>query len=1061
VTQDGRRSIGSYTEAVTCPACGQAVQDDARFCPSCGAPLAPASTGRGTRRTVTVLFADVVGSTGLGERLDPEAVRSLMARHFASARGAIERHGGTVEKFIGDAVMAVFGIPRVHEDDALRAVRAAVELRDALEGSGLQVRIGLNTGEVVSGDGGETLVTGDTVNTAARLEQAAQPGEIILGPHTVELVRDAVSVDPMSMLDLKGKAAPVAAHRLRDLVGDVGRRRRLEGSIVGRERELARLLDTWRVASGQPRLVTILAAAGVGKSRLLREVGSALADEAQLLRGRCLPYGDGITYWPIRELAYELAGIGEADARAAALAKLGAALPGEPPEVARAVAAAIGLDPDPARQEEIFWAVRRTLEATARRGRLAVFVEDLHWAEHTMLDLLEYVLEMATAPMLIVATARPELLTARPGWGSGAGAELLRLEPLPADAAEALLLAQPGADGLPDGLRDRILNAAEGNALFLEEMVGMLRDRGSLSQEDGAWRLTAATSQTEVPPTVQALLAARLDELPSEERAVAEHGAVIGRSFEADAVSAIAPAGLQTDLARRLLSLVRKELLRPDRSLLTDGDAFSFRHILIRDAAYAALPKAERAVLHERFADWLVQVAGDRIGEFEEVVGYHLGQAVEYRRALGETGPEVDALAQRAAETLRSAGRRARLRYDYAAVASLLSRSTGLATVTDVELGRDLVYLRSAQVALGQLDAARRSVERIDQVVAVIDDVELRLRRDLLLYLMPAAEGSFLSDRRADAERVFREAEAANLPGVQASALVQLGVAELLAGRPMEEFRLLERAESYALRDPDPMVLRVVRLYIANRLPGLPMPVDEIERRLREQLELAVDVEVRAEAIIGLAFVAAAGGHTDDARSLAADVRRVAEEVGIRGFVRDSWAGTAASIELLCGAPDRGEAILREVYPEVLRLQDWWEVGQYAPQLAWMTAFQRDRLTEERAAEVAELVRVGRSIPDEKQPIETARGDQALALVASWRGDHDDAVRTAEAAAAAATSAGGSYEAAVALLVLATVLNAAGRAEAAHDAATRARETAASNGLRPLEHMAESMIQGS
>ena len=1016
---------------------------------------------RVSRRTVTVLFADIVGSTAIGEQLDPEVVRSRLGRHFASARQVIERHGGTVEKFIGDAVMAVFGIPRVHENDALRAVRAAVELRDGLERNGLTFRIGLNTGEVVGGHGsGETLVTGDTVNTAARLEQAATPGQVLIGERTFELVRDAVRAEPVPPLELKGKAAPTVAYRLLEVVGDEGRRRRLEGPIVGREREVARLVAAWRASVERPRLVTILAPAGVGKSRLLRELGLTLADEAQVLRGRCLPYGDGITYWPVRELVYALVDITDADDRISALARLRATLPDdEPPDVARFLAVAIGLETAAVSQEEIFWAVRRTLEAAGRRARLAVFVEDLHWAEATLLDLLDHLVDKATSPMLLVATARPELLSDRPGWGSAGDSDLLRLEPLAGNDADGLLMAQPGAVALPDVLRTRILDAAEGNALFMEEMVGMLRDRGVLVPDDWTWRMTTSTRAVEIPPTVQALLAARLDDLPREELEIAQHGSVIGRSFEAVAVGALVPPDLKADLTERLMALVSKELLRPDQSMLTDGDAFRFRHILIRDAAYAALSKSERAALHERFAAWLERAVADRIGEFEEVVGYHLEQAVIYRRELAMPDDDTAALAQRAAEALRNAGRRARLRFDHAGTHSLLGRSTELATVQDVELGRDLLYLRNAQIALGQLDAARASVERIAQLAEVVVDIELRLRRDIVRHLVPPAEGRPASwDRRADGERILRDATEAELPGVQASALIQLGVVALLEGRPIDEFRMLERAEAAALRDPDPMVLRTVRFYMANRLALLPMPIDEIERRLYELLDQAADIQVRAEALLNLGYVAAVTDRPDEARSLATTARREADDVGLRGFFLDSYAGIAAEIEFLCGAPDQGEGLLREAYPELIRLNDWWTVAQYAPQLALMIARQPARLTSERADEVAELVRVGRASPDEQEPISTAIGNQALALLASWRGDDDEAVRLAQSAVEVATKPGASPDhAAHALLVLAQVMTSASRAAEAREAANRAIEVAATKGLRASERMAREL----
>ena len=407
-----------------CAACGVELDPAARFCPACGAPTtAPSRTE--TRKTVTVLFADIAGSTQLGERLDPEAVRWLLARHFAEARTVLERHGGTVEKFIGDAVMAVFGVPVAHEDDALRAVRAAADLMDAVERansdpeapSRLSIRIGINTGEVVSGAGtGETLVTGDAVNTAARLEQAARPGEIIVGMATLELVHDAVEAERIEPIDARGKADAVPAARVLRVVGDVGRHRLDAAPMIGRATELATLIDAFEraVASRVTGLVTVAGQAGVGKSRLIGELMATLADRATVAKGRCLPYGDGITYWPIREVLHRLAGVDERHS------------PGDirhllrdiqsPDDSVDPLAALVGLDAPPQRQDELFWSARRALEHVAERGPLVLLVEDLHWADDALLDLLDYIAATAAGPILLVATTRPELFDRRPGW---------------------------------------------------------------------------------------------------------------------------------------------------------------------------------------------------------------------------------------------------------------------------------------------------------------------------------------------------------------------------------------------------------------------------------------------------------------------------------------------------------------------------------------------------------------------------------------------------------------------------------------------------------------------
>ena len=682
----------------TCPSCERPVPASSTFCPECGAKLATARPPAGeVRKTVTILFADVAGSTALGERLDPEALRSLMTRYFATMREVIERHGGTVEKFIGDAVMAVFGIPTVHEDDGLRAVRAAGEIRDVLanlneglerdRGIAIRFRIGVNTGEVVAGEPGTgtTLVTGDAVNTAARLEQAAQPGEILLGRMTYDLVRDAVDVEPVDPIAAKGKAEPVAAWRLRSVgTATEGRARLFDTPLVGRRAELGALADAWRRAVDErsPHLVALSAPPGVGKSRLVREFLASIESDARVLVGRALSYGDGITYWPIREVIREAAGVIEGDDHDAARARLDGLLTGHPDAalLGARIATIAGSSSEPAPQEELFWAVRRLLEHLAEARPTVVVLEDLHWAEDTLLDLVEYLIDLASAvPLLVIATARPELQQRRPGFGAGRPATtLIRLEPLAPDAAEELLVTLRGGAAIPPALRARILERAEGTPLYVQEFVALLRDGGSLSERDGSWELTDPVASVLVPPTIQALLAARLEALPPGERAVAQRGAVIGRSFEVAALVELDPT-VSTELGRRLLALVRRELLRPDRAELTPGDAYRFRHALIRDAAYDALPKAERAWLHERFADWVVRAAGDRSGELEEIVAHHLAEAHRYRAELGETGEDLRRLGERARDRLIGAARRAQRTGDRHAAIELYLRAAAVA----------------------------------------------------------------------------------------------------------------------------------------------------------------------------------------------------------------------------------------------------------------------------------------------------------------------------------------------------------------------------------------------
>ena len=476
---------------------------------------------------MTVLFSDVTGSTALGERLDPESLRAVLARYFDLARLIVERHGGAVEKFIGDAVMAVFGIPVLHEDDALRAVRAASELRDGLidlneglrndYGTTLELRIGVNTGEVVTGTE-ERLATGDAVNVTARLEQAARPGEILLGAETRVLVGDAVVVEPVEPLVLKGKSEPLPAYRLVSVAPEAPPRRHLDGAMVGRERELARL----RAAMSQAvedrscQLFTVLGAAGVGKSRLARAFLGGL-DGVRVVHGTCLSYGEGITYWPVVEVLKQLLG-GEPEQRLADL--------GLDASASRAMLAVLGDEGLVASVEEIAWAMRKLLEAVAEREPLVVVLDDIHWGEESFLDLVDHVADLSRdAPILLFCMARPELLDARPSWGGGKlNATTVLLEPLAAEDADALVARLLEGQEFDEGLRSRILDAAEGNPLFLEEMVALVRDSA-----DGA---------IAVPPTIQALLAARLDQLDPSERVVLERGSVEGRVFHRGAVEA-------------------------------------------------------------------------------------------------------------------------------------------------------------------------------------------------------------------------------------------------------------------------------------------------------------------------------------------------------------------------------------------------------------------------------------------------------------------------------------------------------------------------------------------
>jgi class 3 adenylate cyclase len=566
---------------------------------------------REVRKTVSVVFSDVAGSTALAEQLDPESLRRAMTRYFEVARRVHQRHGGTVEKFIGDAVMAVYGIPHVHEDDALRAVRAAWQLREEVAalnrelerelGVALHVRTGVNTGLVLAGDEqeGHAFVGGDTVNVTARLEHAAGAGEVLLGEATHRLVADAVRVEPVAPFVPRGKTAPVAAFRVLEVAwGAAGLARRLDAPLVGRTGELAALERLLDQAAGGPacELVTVLGDAGVGKSRLLRAFAERARERALVLTGDCPPYGESATAEVVGQLVAQarLAGDG-----------------------ARPLEPAVDMT-DP---RSMFRGVRQLLETLARARPVVVLLDDLHRAEQVLLDLVDYLHAFASARLLLVVAARRELPGRWPGGNVRAAGTVLHLEPLSEAEAAELAAGLLGPDRLPAATAQQVAAWAEGNPLFVEQLLRDLADRegtGPLGL-GGSWP---------VPLAVEALVAVELDRLTADERAVLELASVVGRVFDWRSVAALAPAPLGPRVVGVLLALTRRNLLQvADRR--HGEDAFSFQHRLLRDAAYQAIPKRERAILHVRAADQL----------HDDAAEYHLGQAYRYLAQLAGDEP--------------------------------------------------------------------------------------------------------------------------------------------------------------------------------------------------------------------------------------------------------------------------------------------------------------------------------------------------------------------------------------------------------------------------------------
>jgi class 3 adenylate cyclase/tetratricopeptide (TPR) repeat protein len=887
---------------VDCPNCGSANTEGSRFCSTCATPLATSgqTAPRQTRKTVTVLFVDAVSSTELGERIDIEAVRAVMTRYFEAMREVIEFHGGSVEKFIGDAVMAVFGVPTLHEDDALRACRAAIEIRDRLaelepqiradRGVSIEWRIGINTGSVVVGDvtAGQRMVTGDSVNVAARLETAAAPGEILIGEETHALVRGDVTAQPVAPLELKGKREPVPAWRLVGVDVRPGRQaRRQDAPMVGRRRPLRLLDDAYREASEERvcHLFTVLGVAGVGKSRLVEEFIANLGDEPLVATGRCLAYGSGITYWPVAEAVRGGIGIAEAASADDARSALTAALADEA-EGARAVAAVsnlIGLTDTAVDQAEVFWAVRKTFEALARQQPLILVFDDVHWGEPTFLDLVEHIADWAReAPILLIVMARPDLLEKRPAWGGGKrSATTLQLEALSEPESDELVLNLLGKTDVPAEFRARVAHAAEGNPLFVEELVAKLIHDGFLQRADDGWSAVGDLRELAIPSTIQALLAARLDSLGAEERTVIESAAVEGKTFHGGAVSALAAEPLRDHVRERLAGLVRMELVRPDQAAFVGEEAYRFRHLLIRDAAYQAIAKQTRSELHARFAAWLERKAADRAVEFEEIVAYHLEQAYRYRVELGPPDEEARELALRAGNLLADAGKRASRRDDVAATSDLLGRALKLLP-KDVTRARRLeLLLGPALYRAGNGPGAERMLTRAIADADEAGDEGASARAAVILTAVQASTRSTETslqlrefDRLAGVLERAGDRDAARLAqALAAFSLFGAGKAGEAAARAAD---LLDQGPSDEPWYSEARNCRGVALAYG------PTPIDEAIAFAQQQLDSDPGSANALGARRGIAMLRTLQGRFAEARELLATARAAWEELGNR-----------------------------------------------------------------------------------------------------------------------------------------------------------------------------------
>jgi class 3 adenylate cyclase/predicted ATPase len=955
------------------------------------------------RKTVTIVFCDLVGSTALGERTDPELYRELMGRYHTELRSILERHGGTVEKFIGDAAMAIFGIPQVHEDDALRAVRAAVDMRAGVVPLGLEVRIGVNTGEVVAG-AGETLALGDAVNVAARLEQHAGAGEILLGAATQRLVRDAVRLEAVDPLSLKGKREGVPAWRVIEVIsGAQAAPRRARAPFVGRAQELSALQAALAAAqaSRTAQLATIVGAPGIGKSRLASELlrGSG----ARVLVGRCLSYGEGITYWPLAEIVSQLGDLSPALAAGDA----------DPALVEARISAALGVAEVAAAPEEIAWGFRKLFESLARRQPLIVVIDDIHWAEPPLLDLLESVAAFAAdVPLLLLCTARPELFELRPSWGAPrANSVVVTLEPLGGGDVERMI----GELGeLDEPTRTRVIEAAEGNPLFVEQLVAYQTESGS----DGV----------EIPGSLKALLHARIDRLAEEERAVVLRGSVEGRLFHRSAVAELLPEDDRAGVGGSLLGLVRKELIRPDSALVPGDDGFRFGHILIRDAAYETLPKRQRADLHERYANWLTARLGDQVPA--EIVGYHLEQAHRYRDELGLADRE---LARRAAEALSDAARAARSRQDVSAVVGFLSRAAVLAGEHD-RTARLLLDLGVALEDAGRLiEADERLSEALAQAREEGDERVAWLARLELAMVRVHREPDGATD---DALREAGAAIAVMTPLEDHEVLGQAwrltGLAHLMRADAEAQSAAFERARHHAQAAGDRRLeIEMVKASLPPILFGA-VPVDEGLKLVDEIAERLGDTPIAA----GFArhvegHMNARLGRFEGALEAIREWRATFRELGQEG----EYGATCCCTWDICywaGWWEDGERALREGY-EILERS-----GEKATRSTLAAQLAEALVRQGRVEEAEQFIEASRQLGVRDDLFNEVSWRSVKALALSRKGEVEAAEATAAEAAELAGTTGYLELEAQAWLTLAEVRQAGGIGSAA-GAAQRAR----------------------
>ena len=830
---------------LVCPACGQENPEGFKFCGACATPLQPVPAAREERKVVTVLFADLVGFTSRAERLDPEDVRAVLAPYHARLREELERFGGTVEKFIGDAVMAVFGAPVAHEDDPERAVRAALAIRDWAAEEGVELRIGINTGEALVTVGAEPLAAGDVVNTAARLESAAATGAILVGEATYRATRQAIDYRDADPVTAKGKSAPVRvweAVEARSRFG-TGVVEPPSTPLVGREREVTLLTETLvRVREERsPQLVTLVGVPGIGKSRLVYELFAEVGRGTELTywrQGRSLPYGDGVTFWALAEMVKAQAGILETDSAEEVERKLTASVDAADSEwIVKHLRPLAGLAADANvsadGRAEAFAAWRRFFEALAETRPLVLVFEDVHWADDGLLDFVDHLVDWSTGvPLLVVCTARPELLERRPGWGGGKlNASTLSLSPLSDTETGRLLSALLDQPVVEASVQQTLLTHAGGNPLYAEQFAQILEE-------------TRASGELAIPESVQGIIAARLDLLPQDEKELLQNAAVLGRVFWLGALGAS---------AEQMHPLERKGfVLRARRSSVADEVEYAFQHLLVRDVAYGQIPRAARADKHRRAADWIASLG--RPEDHAEMLAHHYRAALEYMRAAGQHTGELESHARIA---LRAAGDRALALSAFAAAERFYADALDLWPEDDPERPRLLLSLGKAQRRLARGEVAlTEALEGLRR----LDDREGAAEAELLLSNVRWFEGR-RDEAYAHMEHAVELVEDTGSSPTRARVLSELSRYHMLGGRNEEAIAVGLDALAMA----DALGLDVIRAHALNNIGAARANLGDWSGI--EDLLLSIEISTKAnspELIRGYTNLAAMYGRLGD-----------------------------------------------------------------------------------------------------------------------------------------------------------------------------------------------------